>query len=351
MSPADLSVVRDEHSQVPSARDRGYLSSQDVMARMTRILEIQKSVMKEKVHFGTIPGTPKPTLYKAGAEKLLTTFQIAAVVKEVIDLSTADEVRYRVLVQGVGQASGIVLGEAWGECSSNEEKYRWRKPVCDAEFQDAPEDLRRMVWKKYGGEPFKAKQVRTSPPDVANTILQMATKRGLVPMTRVVLACSDIFDQDLEDMPEELRESILEHEGQVEKPAMQPPQRKSQGPQTAAPSVQLPLGAVLVTKTDAKHGESNGQKWKLYLVTFSDGKTAATFDVDIAAYAEKARMDKRPVWPQLEDGKGPGKYKLNEFSELDQAPAPEQQAPATTQDATPATDPGLPLSAEDIPWN
>jgi hypothetical protein len=209
----ELAVVVDNHSQL-APRDRGYLSSSDVLARMTRILEIQKHVMKERVHFGTIPGTPKPTLYKAGAEKLLATFQVAAVPVAVEDLSTSDEVRYRVRVQGVSQATGVVLGEAWGECSSNEEK--WQKG-------------------RQNEKPYKVKQVRTSPADVANTILQMATKRALIPMTRLVLACSDIFEQDLEDMPEELRESLLEDRQPT--PEMQAPQRR-ESPAPATPTPQ-----------------------------------------------------------------------------------------------------------------
>jgi hypothetical protein len=295
-----------------AVKDRGYLGSQDVLARMTRILEIMKAVMKEGTHFGTIPGTPKPTLYKPGAEKLLTTFQIAAIPGVPEDLSTADEIRYRVRVQGVNQVTGVILGEAIGECSSNEEKYRWRKPVCDAEWDETPEDLRRAVWKKYQGKAYKAKQVRTSPADVANTILQMATKRGLIPMTRLVLACSDIFEQDLEDMPEELRESILESEGAPPKTEIQPPQRKSDS--APAPAVDLPAGAVLVTKTDARNGETNGRKWKLYVITFSDGREGSTLDADIAAFAEQARLGKKPVVPTLEPGKREGTFKLAELS-------------------------------------
>lgn len=226
----DVAVIdRHEHQSV-AVRDRGFLSSQDVLARTTRILEIMKAVMKEGIHFGKIPGTPKPTLYKPGAEKLLVTFQIAGIPIQIEDLSTADEIRYRVRVQGVSQVTGTVLGEAVGECSSNEEKYRWRKPVCDQEYDETPEDMRRAVWKRGGeGKPYKAKQIRTSPADVANTILQMATKRGLIPMTRVVLACSDTFDQDLEDMPVEIRESLVE----LVPAPLQAPQRKGDAPAAA----------------------------------------------------------------------------------------------------------------------
>lgn len=309
MTTAELAHI----DQGLAVRDRGYLSSQDVLARMTRILEIQKSAMKERIHYGTIPGTPKPTLYKPGAEKLLTTFQIAADPKEVIDLSTGDEVRYRVFVQGASQISGVVLGGAWGECSSNEEKYRWRKPVCDEEFDETPEDQRRAVWKKgQGGKPYKAKQVRTSPADVANTILQMATKRGLIPMTRVVLACSDIFDQDLEDMPEELRESLLEHDADDTKAPMTPPQRRSQqaSPAAAAPP---PAGATTVKSVVPRNGETNGRKWILYIVTFDDGREASTLEEGIAKAAVDAREAQSFVRPVLEPGKKEGAFKLAEL--------------------------------------
>lgn len=235
MSIAELSVLPERNAGL-ATNDRGYLGSQDVLARMTRILEIQKTVMKVNVHFGTIPGTQKPTLLKPGAEKLLVTFQIAGVPTRIEDLSVpGEEVRYRVHIQGVSQVSGVVLGEAAGECSSNEEKYRWRKPVCDEEYDETPEDMRRAVWKKYQGTTYKAKQIRTSPADVANTILQMATKRALVPMTKTVLACSDIFEQDLEDMPAELRESLVEQD-QTAAPAMQEPQRRQPATDAAPPA-------------------------------------------------------------------------------------------------------------------
>lgn len=307
-------------SQAVAVVDRGYLTSQDVLARMTRILEIQKAVMKERVHFGTIPGTPKPTLYKAGAEKLLSTFQIAAVPSAVEDLSTPDEIRYRVRVQGVA-STGVVLGEAWGECSSNEEKYRWRKPVCDEEFVDTPADQRREVWKKYQGKAYKAKQVRTSPADVANTILQMATKRALIPMTRVVLACSDIFDQDLEDMPEELRESILEHEGGPAAPApMQPPQRRSEqagtAQQPASDQEQPPChGAARVTSVVPRQGETNGKKWTLFVVKFSDGREGSTLNETVANVAIDMRDRRTWVIPTLSPSeKKPGSFQLVEMA-------------------------------------
>jgi len=260
--------------------DRGVLGTQDVLARVTRILEIQNAVMKSGVHYGIIPGTQRPTLYKAGAEKLLMTFRIAHRPGSVEELRDGDEIRFRVLVEGVSQTSGELLGAAYGECSSSEEKYRWRKPVCDEEWDETPEDRRRAVWKKYEGKPYKAKQVRTSPADVANTILQMATKRGLVQMTRVVLACSDIFEQDLEDMPDELRESLVEDRSEA-KPPIQAPQRKANGEKKpAAIPVDSKVSAPLTVKDVVKH-EKQGKKTYFELRTV-EGQSLTTFDDKLA---------------------------------------------------------------------
>jgi hypothetical protein len=282
---------------------------------MTRILEIQKSVMKSGIHFGVIPGTQKPTLLKPGAEKLLTTFQIEPKPLEVIDLSTSDEVRYRVLVAGISQTSGVELGAAWGECSSNEEKYRWRKPVCKEEFDETPADQRRSVWKKgQGGKPYKQDQVRTSPADVANTILQMASKRGLIPMTRLVLACSDIFDQDLEDMPEELRESLLEQD--EPKAPVQPPQRKSQAAAPAASAQPAADGSTAVKSVVPRNGETNGRKWILFIVQFADGREASTLDEAVANRAIDARDNGLVVIPELAPGKKEGAFQLLGLKEV-----------------------------------
>ncbi|MDA8121390.1 MAG: hypothetical protein M0Z38_02340 [Deltaproteobacteria bacterium] len=194
------------------------------MKEQVRIIgELLKHIMIKDVHYGTIPGTQKPTLYKPGSEKILSTFRIAADPREMItDLSTDDEVRYRVGVAGTAQLTGVFLGAGIGECSSDEEKYKWRKPVCNEEFDEAPIDRRREVWKRYDGKPVKIKQIRTHPRDVANTVLKMAKKRAQIDMTLTVTAASDVFDQDLEDMSPEIREGITGEK----KESMKPPQEK-----------------------------------------------------------------------------------------------------------------------------
>jgi hypothetical protein len=190
-------------------RDNAVMSAAEIRAQVNRIQEVMAAVMKNHTHFGVIPGTQKPTLYKAGSEVLLTTFRIA-VEPEVEDLSSHDEVRYRVRALGRHQTTGIVIGAGLGECSSNEEKYRWRKAVCDEEFDETPSDRRREKWFRGNPKPYKQKQVRTVPADVANTVLKMAKKRAQIDMTLTALAASDIFTQDVEDASEEMRETVTE---------------------------------------------------------------------------------------------------------------------------------------------
>jgi hypothetical protein len=172
------------------------LSAADIRHRVNTIQEVMTAVMKRDVHYGIIPGCKKPSLYKPGSEVLLATFQIATSI-HVTDLSTDDCIRYQVRVIGTHAPSGVVLGEGIGECSSNEEKYKWRKAY-DEEWNATPENRRRIKFGKY-----KDKQVRTEPADVANTILKMAKKRAQIDMTLTTTGASDCFEQDVEDLPEE----------------------------------------------------------------------------------------------------------------------------------------------------
>lgn len=182
-------------------QSQGRLSASEVVQHAMVVQEVMRAVMKQDVHFGTIPGTPKPTLYQPGADVLCMTFRIAAEFEEK-DLSTADAVRYRITCRGVHQATGVVLGSGIGEASSSEDKYKWRKAVSDKEYEATPPALRRI---KYG-KSWETKQVRTEPADLANTVLKMAAKRAKIAMVLNVTAASDMFGQDLEDLDGVLQE-------------------------------------------------------------------------------------------------------------------------------------------------
>lgn len=209
------------------------LSVETVKARIQLIQKVMRSVMKEGTHYGKIPGAgDKKTLFKPGAELLGATFCIAPSYRTE-DLSDGDSVRYRVTCVGTHQSTGTELGQGMGEASTNEEKYRWRNAVCQEEFDETPEDRRRVKWQKGQEGPWQRQQIRTTPADVANTVLKMACKRAQVAMAINVTGCSDMFTQDLEDMPEELRggdeDQGHEPRQQQSRPATQAPRSNGGG--------------------------------------------------------------------------------------------------------------------------
>ncbi len=200
---------------------RHTLSAVELRAHKNTIAEVVRSVMQPEVHYGKIPGTDKPTLYQAGADCLLATFHIAPSFR-VEDLGGDGISRYRVTCIGTHQGTGIVMGEGVGECSSGEDKYKWRRALCDEEFDATPETHRRVKFAKgRGGSVYKNQQIRTDPADFANTALKMAAKRAKVAMTLNVLAASDFFTQDVEDLPEGALDREDAHGGiQAEAPEM-----------------------------------------------------------------------------------------------------------------------------------
>ncbi len=227
------------------ATDSRPLTAVEIRAQVNLIQEVMKAVMKDGHHYGQIPGAGnKPVLFKAGAEKLLFTFRLSAD-PEIEDLSTGDGIRYRVRCK-VCDRTGAYLGAGVGECSSDEEKYRWRAAVCKEEYDETPEDRRRMKYaKRRDGGTYRIAQVRTTPADLANTILKMAKKRAQIDAAMTVTAASDIFAQDLEDLPEELREAVAENAANKEngKAAPEPPKPKA-APAAGQPPSENQLKAI-----------------------------------------------------------------------------------------------------------
>src|SRR5438045_2006035 len=128
--------VTNNHLHVPPAPVPGELvviGANDVVARMGHIQRIRQSLMKENVHYGKPFGdSKKDTLLKPGAEMLCVAFGLGAKY-EIQDLTTADEIRYRVITWLYSIASGAFITSGVGEASTNEAKYKWRGIVCEEE--------------------------------------------------------------------------------------------------------------------------------------------------------------------------------------------------------------------------
>lgn len=192
-----------------------------LVQRVQAIQHAMESVMVREVHYGVIPGTDKPTLYKPGSEILLTMFGVAVQV-DVENLSVTGEVHYRVRATGISQSTGNIVGFGIGECTTAEEKYAWTYCNSSAEW-DACDPTRRREKAKKNGSTYR--QIRANPYDKANTILKMAKKRAQIDLCLTALACSDMFEQDLEDV--DLETGELAPRGS--KPSTRAPARRAQG--------------------------------------------------------------------------------------------------------------------------
>ncbi len=192
-----------EIATLPPAEFGQPLTSKQVRSRLAVIQDVLQHVMQKEVDFGVIPGTDKPTLLKPGAEKICVTFRLSADTPDIESVpELSGDIRYRVRVP-IRSADGTVVAVGVGECSTGEEKYRWRRPVHPKEYDAAPEDRRREKWTRKGDV---WKQVRVEPADVANTVLKMAHKRAYVHGVIMATAAGSIFAQDLEDRPEGLED-------------------------------------------------------------------------------------------------------------------------------------------------
>ena len=186
------------------------------------IQKIIKEILIDGEHYGVIPFTKKPTLLKAGAEKLCNAFRLAP--KYAVTQTNENQHReYQIICSLYHIQSGNFAGEGVGLCSTLETKYRYRKqnrvcPACSqetiikgkAEFGGgwicwAKDENDKQIGcgaKFSEGDPQIENQKvgRIENPDIAdtyNTVLKIAKKRALVDAVLNCTAASDIFTQDL----------------------------------------------------------------------------------------------------------------------------------------------------------
>jgi len=178
------------------------LSYEDIRQNTILIKNMLEKVMRRDVDYGVIPGCGnKPSLLKPGAEKIMLMFKLGCFLK-VDDQSEPGIVKYVVRTTILHLPTNRELGIGVGMCSSDEEKYAWRKAVCKEEFESLPEDKKRLKWKPgWQGKPaYSIQQVRTNAADLGNTILKMAAKRSKIDGVITVTAASDILSQDADEI-------------------------------------------------------------------------------------------------------------------------------------------------------
>lgn len=143
------------------------ISLDEANRRVKMLQEFVREHMVEGEDYGIIPGTStKPTLFKAGAEKLNAIFGLAPLVEISNRMEDWDDgfVAYEVKVTLLNKRTQQPEAEGIGSCNSHERRYK---------NQDAA--------------------------NIANTVLKMSKKRALIDATLSATRASGLFTQDLED--------------------------------------------------------------------------------------------------------------------------------------------------------
>ena len=139
-----------------------------VQAMMTRINDMRSIVQKNLVEghdYGKIPGCPKPSLWKPGAEKILILFGLTSEYEVMDKVQDYENGFFAFTVRAFLSRNGQPVTQGVGHANTKERKY-----------------------------------IKGNPYDLANTILKMAKKRAQVDAVLTVASLSDIFTQDLEDL-------------------------------------------------------------------------------------------------------------------------------------------------------
>ena len=203
-----------------SPLDPHELSVEELLARVQKVKDIQATAMKEGVHYGRVPGIEKPSLFKPGAELLALAFRLAATFEATERFEGPHFlVRSKCILRHI--PTGQIHGEGDGLCSSREAKHAWRRAprlclVCGKPkiIRSKFEDCGWVCFDKAGGcgakfpadSPGIVNQVAGRVPnediaDTYNTVLKMADKRAHVAAILFVTCASEVFTQDVEDMP------------------------------------------------------------------------------------------------------------------------------------------------------
>ncbi len=109
----------------PTASFTAHFTAEEEKAQVRLIQQVMKAVMREKEHFGIIPGYGnKPTLFKAGAEKLAHTFRLAPRYEELLGShEDPDFISYKIRCDLIHIPTGRFVGSGLGTCNSREKRY------------------------------------------------------------------------------------------------------------------------------------------------------------------------------------------------------------------------------------
>jgi len=138
---------------------------QNTLTKISQFQQLVQSQLKQNHDYGVIPGTPKPTLLKPGAEKILMLMGLRSEF-EIVDSTRDFETGFfQYQVRCKLYRGDVLITEGLGASNTKERKYL---------KQDA----------------FT----------IDNTVLKIAKKRALIDATLLVASLSEVFTQDIEDL-------------------------------------------------------------------------------------------------------------------------------------------------------
>jgi uncharacterized protein (DUF3820 family) len=140
---------------------------QSTLAKINQFQVVVQNTLKENHDYGVIPGTPKPTLFKPGAEKILMMFGVTSEYEVTERVQDYEKGFFAFTVKCLIFKNGLKITEGVGHCNTKEKKY-----------------------------------INQDPFTLANTCLKMAKKRAQIDATLTLASLSEIFTQDIEDMQE-----------------------------------------------------------------------------------------------------------------------------------------------------
>tara|TARA_Y100000310_G_C20591798_1_gene768474 strand:- start:174 stop:1427 length:1254 start_codon:yes stop_codon:yes gene_type:complete len=247
-------------------------SQMDVANAISGIRLFREAVhreLRDGEDFGTIPGTPKPSMWKPGAEKIVKLLRLTTeyhIVEQIEqwDVPVTDTTfplfyyKFRCDLSW----NGIRIDEGWGSANSYEVKYRWREskrrcPDCGREAIIKSKAEWGGGWvchKKQGGCGVKRddgdREVESQTTgrvpneavhDQINTLLKMGKKRSLIDGALSVGRLSDVFTQDIEDLPRGTVQEATPQPAREARPVQETPRAQRARPTGRASKTPTPL--------------------------------------------------------------------------------------------------------------
>lgn len=157
--------------------------------RVAALQQFVNEIMMPNEDYGIIPGCKKPSLFKAGAEKLCDVFGFSKHVEVINRVEDWDKkiFHYEIKVTLINKRTSLIEAEGVGSCNNRESKY-----------------------------------VKQDAYSILNTLLKMAKKRAIVDAVLSATRSSGIFNQDLEDIKKEVNSEtekiFVSNNSQTERP-------------------------------------------------------------------------------------------------------------------------------------